>query len=193
MIPLYLKIAYTIFVAATVVVYARNYKLQNFLWFSDIALITMVPALWLESSLLASMMAVGVLLPELYCNIGFFARLATGRRIGDLSAYMFDGRIPLYLRAFSLFHVVLPVLIVWTVSRLGYDPNAFLAQSLLAIIVLPLTYVIAEGTENINWVYGLSTAPQKLLPPLGYLALVIAGFPVLIYLPTHLLLYAIFR
>ena len=79
MIPLYLKIAYTIFVAATVVVYARNYKLQNFLWFSDIALITMVPALWLESSLLASMMAVGVLLPELYWNIGFFARLATGR------------------------------------------------------------------------------------------------------------------
>lgn len=193
MIPLYLKIAYSIFVAVTVVIYAKNYKPQNFLWFSDIALIAMVPALWFESSVLASTMAVGVLLPELYWNIGFFARLTTGRRIGDLSAYMFDGRIPLYLRAFSLFHVVLPVLIIWTVGRLGYDPNAFFAQSLLAMIVLPLTYVLADETENINWVYGWSASPQKSLPRLVYLGTVMAAFPLLIYLPTHLLLNAIFN
>ena len=65
LIPLWLKLAYTVFAAVTVAVYLKKYPLWNFLWFSDIALIATVPALWLENSLLASMMLVGVLLPEL--------------------------------------------------------------------------------------------------------------------------------
>jgi hypothetical protein len=188
MIPLWLKLGYTVIAAAIVVVYARKYKLQNFLWFSDIALITTVPALWLESSFLASMMAIGVLLPELYWNIGFFTRLLTGRRIGGLTDYMFERKVPLYLRALSLFHVFLPVLLLWMIRRLGYSPNALYAQSLLAILVLPLTYGLSDGSENINWVYGLREWPQKRLPPLVYLGVLMVAFPVLIYLPTHLLL-----
>jgi hypothetical protein len=35
------------------------------LWFSDVALLVTVPALWIESRLLASMMALAVILPEL--------------------------------------------------------------------------------------------------------------------------------
>jgi hypothetical protein len=63
LIPLWIKLSYTAFVVVTVAVYSVKYPLWNFLWFSDIALIATVPALWLESSLLASMMLVGVLLP----------------------------------------------------------------------------------------------------------------------------------
>ena len=188
MIPLWLKLGYTVVAAAIVIVYARKYKLQNFLWFSDIALITTVPALWLESSFLASMMAIGVLLPELYWNVGFFTRLLTGRRIGELTDYMFERKIPLYLRALSLFHVFLPLLLLWMISRLGYSPNALYAQSLLAILILPLTYGLSDGSENINWVYGLREWPQKRFPPLVYLMMLMVAFPVLIYLPTHLLL-----
>ena len=57
MIPLWLKITYTLFVSSVVPVYWRRYGPANFLWFSDIALLVTVPALWLESPLLASMMA----------------------------------------------------------------------------------------------------------------------------------------
>ncbi len=59
MIPLWIKIAYTVFTVITVAVYAVKYLLGNFLWFSDIALVLTVPALWFESSLLAGMMTVG--------------------------------------------------------------------------------------------------------------------------------------
>jgi hypothetical protein len=81
MIPLWIKIIYTLFAVITVVVYAVMYPPGNFLWFSDIALIFTVPALWFESSLLASMMAVGTLLPEVFWNIGFFGRIFTGKRL----------------------------------------------------------------------------------------------------------------
>ena len=54
MIPIGLKIFYTFFVCVLVPIYWRQYGPANFLWFSDIALLVMVPALWLENSLLVS-------------------------------------------------------------------------------------------------------------------------------------------
>ena len=192
MIPLWMKLAYTIFVIVTVVIYFREYGPGNFLWFSDIALIVMVPALWLESRLLASMMAVGTLLPEIFWNISFFARLITAKRISGLTDYMFDPTKPVYLRALSLFHVFLPVLAFWMVAKLGYTPAAWIAQTVLAWIVLPLTYLLTDPKENINWVHGLSSKPQKRIPPLVYLGLVMIMFPVIIYLPTHLILKLLF-
>jgi hypothetical protein len=188
LIPLWIKLAYTLFVLATVAVYAVKYPLCNFLWFSDIALIATVPALWLESGLLASMMAVGVLLPELLWNVSYFGQLATGRRISGLTDYMFDADKPRYLRALSLFHVFLPVLLVWMVVRLGYDGRALLAQTVLAWVLLPVCYRYTDPKENVNWVFGPGNAPQRRLPPLVYLALLMLGFPLLLYLPAHLLL-----
>lgn len=57
---------------------------------------------------------------------------------------------------------------------------------MLALLVLPLTFVVTERTDNINWVYGLG-GPQTVLPPLAYLCLFFVALVVLIYLPSHLL------
>ncbi|HSD99165.1 MAG TPA: hypothetical protein VLB72_00350 [Burkholderiales bacterium] len=194
LIPLWLKLVYTAFTAVTVVIYIRKYPLWNFLWFSDIALIATVPALWLENSLLASMMLVGVLLPEVLWNGAFFTRLVTGNRLFGLTDYMFDPSKPKYLRAISLvFHVLLPPLLLWMVYRLGYDSSAVLAQTVLAWIVLPLSYWLGEPkVENLNWVFGWTAEPQTRIPPLAYLGLVMVAFPLLIYLPTHVLLQRLF-
>jgi hypothetical protein len=191
MIPLWLKLAYTAFVILTVIVYARKYPPENFLWFSDIALLLAVPALWLESSLLASMMTLAILLPEIFWNVSFFVRLATGRRLSGLTDYMFDPSKPRYLRALSLFHVFLPVLLLWMVLELGYAPEALAAQTLLAWVVLPLTYWLADPALNINWVRGFGNSTRARAHPLGYLVFLMAGFPLVIYLPTHLLLVAL--
>ena len=59
-------------------VYWLEYGPANFLWASDIALLVTTVALWQENRFLISMMAVGVLLPELFWNIDFFARLIAG-------------------------------------------------------------------------------------------------------------------
>lgn len=191
-IPFWIKIAYTGLLAVVLPVYAKCYGWRNFLWFSDIALIATGIALWLESPLLVSMMAVGVLLPELLWNVSYFARLLFGWNVSGLAGYMFDRKKPRFLRALSLFHVVLPVVMLWLLGRLGYDPRALYAQTLLAWVVLPVTYaVVRPNDENINWVYGLDRR-QKRLPPLVYLALVMLAFPVGLYLPTHFALSALF-
>jgi len=194
LVPLWLKVSYTVFAAVTVAVYLKKYPLWNFLWFSDIALIATVPALWLESSLIAGMMLVGILLPEILWNGSFFARLATGKRLFGLTDYMFDPTKPRYLRAISLFHVILPIVLLWMVAVLGYDTRALLAQTALAWIVLPLSYWLGNPKEeNLNWVFGWKAEPQTSIPPLAYLGLVMIGFPLLIFLPTHLALLQVFR
>ena len=191
-IPLWIKVSYTLFLCVLVPVYWVQYGPKNFLWFSDIALLTTAAALWLESPLLASMMTLAVALPELAWNVGFFGRLVFGVDVTGLAGYMFDPQKPMYLRALSLFHVVLPVLLVWMVYRLGYDRRAWAVQTLLALIVLPLTYWVTAPAENINWVYGPGNKPQERVLPLAYLALLMAFFPLVVYLATHFLLLRLF-
>lgn len=192
MFPLWLKTACSLFVIVLVPVYWRQYGPANFLWFSDIALFGTLAALWLESALLASMMAVGVLLLELAWNIDVVARLVTGVNPIGLSDYMFDERISIAIRALSLFHVVLPPLLVWMVYRLGYDERALPAQTILSVLVLPLSRVISTPEENINWVYGFGDKPQTRFSASVYVALLMIGFLLLVYVPTHFVLRSMF-
>ncbi len=186
-IPLWIKALYTLFILVLVPVYWAHHGPKNFLWFSDIALLTTGVALWLENSLLASMMTLAVLLPELAWNLDFFWRLSTRRDLFGMSSYMFDAVTPRYLRGLSLFHVPLPIGLVALVHRLGYDRRAWLLQSLAALFVLPLTYALTGPDENINWVYGLGK-PQSRLPRWAYLVLLIVAFSLVLYLPPHLAL-----
>lgn len=192
-IPLGLKVVYTIFVCALVPIYWRQYGPSNFLWFSDIALLALVPALWLENSLLVSMMAVSVLLFEALWNIDFFFRLAIGKSLIGLSAYMFDPKVPLIIRGLSGFHIVLPLLLLWMLHRLGYDQRAFLGQTIVALVILPLSYLASNAQENVNWVYGFGQHPQRTLPAPLFVILLMLLFPLVVYLPTHLLFIRIFR
>ncbi len=193
MFPLWLKIAYTVLVCVIIPVYWVKYGPANFLWFSDIALLLTVPSFWLESSLLASMMAVSVVLLEVAWNIDFWGRLITGRNLFGLSKYMFDPSIHLAVRALSLFHVVLPPLLLWMVYRLGYDARAFVGQTVLTWVVLPLSYWVAKPSENVNWVRGFRGKPQTTMSGPAYLALLMIIFPLLFYLPTHLILKNLMR
>jgi hypothetical protein len=192
-IPLGLKICYTIVVCALVPIYWRQYGPANFLWFSDIALLVMVPALWLENALAASMMALAIVFFEAIWNVDFFVRLAAGKSLIGLGAYMFDPKIPLFIRGLSCFHIVLPLLLVWTVYRLGYDQRAFFWQTLVALVVLPLSYLFSNPQENVNWVYGFRQTPQTVLPPPVFLGLLMLLFPIAVYLPSHLLFSKIFH
>ena len=47
---------------------------------------------------------------------------------------------------------------------------------------------ITDPAENINWVHGPGSTPQTWLPPSVYLAMLMAFFPIVVYLPTHILL-----
>jgi hypothetical protein len=185
------KIIYSLFICILVPVYWRYHGPANFLWFSDLALLFTGAALWLESPFLASMQAVSVVLLELVWIVDFVTRLATGYQLIGIADYMFQTDKPLFVRALSLFHILLPFLLVWLVYRLGYEQNAWIAQSVLAWVVLLVCFFFTEPSKNINWVFGLGKQPQAWFPPGVYLIMLMAVFPICIYFPTHLALRAI--
>jgi hypothetical protein len=187
-IPDWVKLLYTVAAVAMVAIYWVKYGPINFLWFSDIAFIGAVPALWLESRWLAGTLAVSVLLPELLWNVDFLARLALRRRITGLTEYMFNPELPRWLRAVSLFHVAILPVLVWMVAAWGYPDESLPAAVVLALVVLPASYALGSPEKNLNWVYGLGGRQQHRFPPLVYLAMLTAAFIVLIFLPTHFLL-----
>ena len=191
-ISLWIKVVYTLFVLALIPVYWKHWGPANFLWFSDVALFLSVGALWMESRLLVSTLAVGVLLPELYWNLELLIRLLTKKKLAGLTNYMFNTKYPLYLRLLSLFHVALPVILILMLVKLGYDPDAIYFQIALAWIVLFLCYKLTPPSANINWVFGPGNSPQHKIPPQYYLLITMAAYPLLIFLPTHLILKAVF-
>ena len=182
------KIAYTAFVLLVVVIWRRNYGWRNFLWFSDIAFIGAVPALWLESAALASVLAVAVMLPEILWNVDFAGRLLLRRRITGLTDYMFEPERPRLLRGLSLFHVPLPLVLLWMVREYGYDASVGLTGAIvMAAVVLPWSRAVSPPEKNINWTHGLGGTGTKLTPAI-YMAMLFAGFVLLVFIPTHLLL-----
>jgi hypothetical protein len=190
-IPLAVKVPYTLFVCVLVPVYWRHYGPANFLWFSDLALFLAVPALWLENRLLAGTQAVSVFLLELMWIADFLIRLATGVRLVGIADYMFEAGKPLYLRGLSLFHFVLPFLLLWMVVRLGYDRRAWVAQTIFAWAVLLLCFFFTDPSQNVNWAFGPGNAPQHRVAPWLYLVLLMLFLPVCVYLPTHLVFRAV--
>jgi len=191
-IALSLKLTYSIFVAWVIPIYWKQYGPATYLWFSDVALILLVPALWLESKLFFSALAVSVVLLELLWNVDFFVRLLTRSQLVGLSDYMFDSTISRSIRALSLFHVFLPAILIWYVYRLGYDSRAFVVQTFSAWVVLLLSFFLTKPKDNINWVYGFGKKPQTRVPKVIHLLLLMLGLPVLVYLPSHLVLKRLF-
>ena len=184
------KIPHTLLVGLLVPAYRRHYGPANFLWFSDVALLTTLLALWPESPLLASMQAVSVALLELAWLVDFSGRLLVGTQLIGLAEYMFKREIPLFVRGLSLFHVWLPFLLLWLVYRLGYDERAWAAQTLLARVVLLPRYFLTKPSENIDWAFGPGGKARTRVAPGPYLILIMAFFPACIYFPTHLVLKA---
>lgn len=186
-IPDWFKIAYTLAVLAFIVIYWYRYGPRNFLWFSDVAFIGAVPAMWLESGLISGVLACMVLLPELLWNVDYVLRIALRRRITGLTDYMFDPTIPRWLRAVSLFHVPLPLVLIWLVATYGYPEVSLAATAGTGAIVLALSCLLSSPEKNINWVFGPARIQERLPQPV-YLGLLYLTFVFAVFLPTHWLL-----
>ena len=191
-VPLSLKVAWTTMVLLIVLVYWRHRGPANFLWFSDIAFLALVPGLWLESSFIVSLAACMVLVPETLWIVSFFGALLRLPRVTTLADYMFDNQRPLWLRAVSLFHVPLLAVIVWGPWRLGYDPGVYPWAVLIAWLVLLLTRWLTRPEPNINHVYRLPVAVGENLTPVQHMLVLMAAVPLVLQLPGHLLLWVMF-
>ena len=198
-VPTMVKLAFTAFMAVLVPVYWTKYGPTNFLYFCDLALFLTLAAVWLENRLLASMAAVGIIFPQIVLWCGDFAAHLVGIKFIGMTDYMFDPSRPLFLRGLSFFHGWLPFLLLFLVARLGYDRRALLAWTGVAwsAILFSFAFLPAPGTRqanplapvNVDYVYGFSdTAVQTWMPEWAWLVFLIIALPVVIFIPTHLLL-----
>ncbi|WP_126818951.1 membrane-associated protein [Aliidiomarina maris] len=188
-IPMWLKLSFSAMALAVLVCYWPYYGPQNFLWFSDVALFLLVPALWFKLRLIASSMAIAVLLPELFWTFDFL----TLSYLTPIASYMFNSEIALHIRFLSaLFHLALPPVLIYLLYRLGYDRRAIVVQPLISAVILILTYLFTDPARNINWAFGPGFV-QSFTHPWLYLFGLWLALLIVVYLPTHWLLTRYFR
>jgi hypothetical protein len=186
-IPLWLKVGWTVWLLVWAPVYWRQYGPQNFLFFCDMGNVLIGIGLWLESALIFSWAACGLLLFQALYTIDLAGALMTGRHWIGGTEYMFDPGIPLAIRLLSLFHVVVPPLLLWAIWRLGYDPRGWKLQTLTTWIVVPINYWWKPGVD-VNWARGLFFHEQQVMAGWAYLLSYLIVVPAVIYFPTHLFL-----
>jgi hypothetical protein len=194
-IPLWLKWAYTAFMGVLVPVYWANYGPTNFIYFCDAALFLALFAIWGNNALLASMAAVGILVPQLFWCLDFGGQLL-GLHISGMTAYMFDSHRSLFLRGLSGFHGWLPFLLCFLVFRMGYDRRALWLWTRLAaglclvsfFLLPPAGAILADPKlpRNVDYVFGLNDEHAQTWLPAGlYAAVWFLALFALAYVPTH--------
>jgi hypothetical protein len=186
-LPLWLKIAWTVGVAVWVPLYWRQYGAQNFLYFCDLGNFFVLAALWMESRLIFSWQATGLLLFQTLYTLDLAGAVLTGRHFIGGSEYMFDPHLSLLVRLLSLFHVVMPPLLLWAIWRLGYDKRGWKYQTLLMWIVVPVNY-FWRPQYDVNWARGPLLREQHSVPGWIYLLAYLVVVPLAVYWPTHLAL-----
>ena len=190
-IPLWLKIGWTIWLIVWAPVYLRHYGAQNFLYFCDIGNVLIGIGLWTESPLIFSWAACGLLLFQSLYAIDLAGALLTRHHVIGGTEYMFDPTLALSVRLLSLFHLATPPLLLWAISRLGYDPRGWKLQTLTCWIVVPINY-FWRPEQDVNWARGLFFHEQHAIPGWAYLLIYLTVVPLCIYLPTHALLQWLF-
>jgi hypothetical protein len=183
-IPLWIKVLWTLWVMAWAPIYWREYGLQNFLFFCDLGNILLAAGLWLESPLLFSWQATGLLLFQSLFTIDLAGTLVSGRHWIGGTEFMFDPNVPLSIRLLSLFHVVTPPLLLWAIWRVGYDCRGWKCQTLTAWIVVPINY-FWRPQFDVNWARGPFFREQHAVPGLWYVLAYLIIVPAAVYYPTH--------
>jgi len=183
-LPLWLKITWTVWLATWIPLYWKQYGVQNFLFFCDIGNLLIGLALWLESPLIFSWQACGLLLFQTLYTVDLVGALLTGHHPFGGTEYMFDPGIPLPVRLLSLFHLVTPPLLLWAIRRRGYDRRGWKLQTLTTWIIVPINYFWRPGLD-VNWARGPFFREQHWMPGLAYLFGYLIVVPLSIYYPTH--------
>ncbi|HWF92804.1 MAG TPA: hypothetical protein VN684_11005 [Terriglobales bacterium] len=185
-LPLWIKLLWTLWVMAWLPLYWKCYGAQNFLYFCDLGNLLILAGLWLESSLIFSWEACGLLVFQTLYAVDLIGAWFFHKHWIGGTEFMFDASVPFYLRMFSLFHIVVPPLLLWGVWRLGYDKRGWKYQTVLCWIVVPINHYW-RPLYNVNWARGLGHE-QHLVPGLAYLLSYLILVPAVVYWPTHLVL-----
>lgn len=188
-LPMWVKVAYTVFFFPWIVEGYFAYGPANLLWLCNICNLLLIYGVWRESRIIFSSQLLAVLLTSAVWTIDVLTWALTGWFPLGFTGYMANPEIPLVARIFSLYHSVIPILLIFGVRRLGYDRRGLWLQVAITTVLLPVTLAVSPPEWNINWVWGPGFV-QSWMPPWAWLALCVVGYPVVLYLPVHAVILA---
>jgi len=185
--PAVLRWGAPIWLAIWVPAYWRTWGAVNFLHFCDIAVVLACAGLFFDSLLLVSSQAVASILVDLTWIADVSCKLVSGHYLLGGTEYMFDAHYALWVRLLSLFHIVMPIALLWILWRYGYDRRGFILQLGIALVAfiasrftnpaLNMNYAFADPFFHRQW--GLAPA---------HILVIFTFMLVVVYLPTHLVL-----
>ncbi|MGH9685188.1 MAG: hypothetical protein ACRD4S_16445 [Candidatus Acidiferrales bacterium] len=190
-VPTLIRCAAVLWLALWIPAYWHAWGVANFLHLCDIAVLLACVGLAIESPLLISSQAVASLVIDLIWTLDVAWRAVSGRQLIGGTEYLFDSRFPLWVRLLTLFHVALPFLLLWAMTRTGYDRRALRLQSGIAFAAL-LAARFAGAQANINFVFA-DPFHHTWGPAPVHIAVIFLFLVVVFYFPTHLLLARLFR
>jgi hypothetical protein len=190
--PVWLRCAAVAWLAIWMPAYWHTWGASNFLHLCDIAVIVTCAGLLTNSALLISSQAVGSLLVDAAWMLDAGWHLVRGRGLLGGADYLFDPSHPLWVRLLTLFHVVMPVLLLWAIGRTGYDRRGWPLQCAIALPAFVAARFTAPA-ENINYAFTDPFIHRQWGPPAAHVLISWLFMAVVVYLPTHLALRAIFK
>src|SRR5580692_6821749 len=167
-------------------VYWHVWGPANFLHLCDIAVVLTCVGLYTNNALLISSQAVSSVLIDIVWTLDATARLFFGRHLIGGTEYLFDATSPLWARLLSLFHIILPFILLWSLSRLGYDRRGWKLQSaILAPVLIASRFVTPD--QNLNFAVHDPFLHRSYGPAPTHLFITFLFLVFVIYFPTHLL------
>ena len=185
--PSWVRWVSLVWLAVWVPPYAVYWGWANFLHLCDVAVFLTCLGFVYNNALLLSSQAVSSLAGDLLWCLDAGWRWFVGRHLTGGTEYMWDARFPLWVRLLSLFHVVLPMLLLAALRRARYDRRALLFQSGIAMVILLVSRFLGP-TQNLNYAFADPIFHRAFGPAPVHLALIFAALAGIIYWPTHVLL-----
>jgi hypothetical protein len=147
---------------------------------------------WTNSALLISSQAVGSLLVDAAWALDAGWRLILRHGLTGKTEYLFDPHYPLWIRLLTLFHLAMPALVLWALSRSGYDRRGWTLQSAIALAAF-IAARFTSPAENINFAFVDPFFHRTWGPGPIHVAVSVLFMMFVVYLPTHLLLKHLFK
>jgi hypothetical protein len=171
--------------------YWRAWGPANFLHLCDIAVILTCIGLFTNNALLISSQAVSSILIDIVWTIDAAARLIFGHHLIGGTEYLFDATTPLWARLLSLFHIALPFILLWSLTRLGYDRRGWKLQSAILLPVLIASRFVTPD-QNLNFTVKDPFLHRSYGPAPTHLAITFFFLIFLVYFPSHVLFSRLF-
>ena len=190
--PAWLRWAALLWLAIWIPVYWRTWGGANFLHLCDIAVILTCIGLWFNSALLISSQAVASLVADVAWAIDAASKLFLTHPLVPGTESLFDPHYALWIRLLSLYHLVMPPLLLWAVYHLGYDRRGWVLQSAIAFPAF-IASRFTSPADNINFAFFDPFFHKQIGPAPVHITLSWLFMVGVAYLPTHVLLKHVFR